>query len=525
MTIVGEAAEDPECEDCGSEPVADDGPPPDTSEPWIEHDPGLRPDDPSDPGPGGPDYDDGEIPPPQWVQDIDREVAAANRNGNGHTDDGTHEEWRARQSQKRQRAVDAGELPADEPTDPRLHHLTGSAYLEMQDTIRAEKNGNAPASPARAGLNIRDAREVAAYVDALPPPSYLFRPVWPSDAYGVLAAEDKAGKTWAMLDAAISVASGTPWLGAFPVERAGRVLAFLGEGGERKMVRRARAISAARGIRFEDLPLRLAFRVPQLSSAYHQQLIAEELAAHPDTVLTIVDPLYLAARGAKGSDLYAMADHLGPIQETAQDAGSGLVISTHYNKTGDGKGPKRITGVGPGAWGRVLATFHVEHRATLPDKTSDVILAFQFRGDEIPESDLRLRRRVRAENPDDLASPLHYATELLPDDDEPAEDPRTEGLRPAAKRVLAHLEESELPLAVRLIGDRVAADGRPLKARTIQDALKALRERDLIDTEPDATDTGAAHYWATSPIHTPHAATCAPPDLDQRTPTLNETSQ
>lgn len=40
---------------------------------------------------------------------------------------------------------------------------------------------------------------------------------------------DKAGKTWAVLDAAVSVASGTPWLGRFACQQ-GSVLVYAGEG-------------------------------------------------------------------------------------------------------------------------------------------------------------------------------------------------------------------------------------------------------------------------------------------------------
>src|SRR6266511_71327 len=76
------------------------------------------------------------------------------------------------------------------------------------------------------------------------PPAWLIEGLWPADAYGVLAAEDKAGKTWAALDLAVSVAAGHPWFGRFACPTPGRVLVFLGEGGERSIVRRLRASAA-----------------------------------------------------------------------------------------------------------------------------------------------------------------------------------------------------------------------------------------------------------------------------------------
>ena len=57
---------------------------------------------------------------------------------------------------------------------------------------------------------IEDLAEVIARVDAAGPPAWLIEGLWPADAYGVLAAEDKAGKTWAALDLGVSVAAGHP---------------------------------------------------------------------------------------------------------------------------------------------------------------------------------------------------------------------------------------------------------------------------------------------------------------------------
>ncbi|MFN2555683.1 MAG: AAA family ATPase [Nitriliruptorales bacterium] len=156
-----------------------------------------------------------------------------------------------------------------------------------------------------------------------------FSPVWPADAYGVVAAEDKAGKTWASLDAAVSVASGSRWMGEYVCAKPGAVLGFLGEGGERKMVRRLRAIGEARGVVTEYLPIRLCFRVPHLTSEDHVAAIGAELGEYPAR-LVIVDPLYLAARGARGSDLYEMGAHLERVQHVVQEAGAALVIVCHW---------------------------------------------------------------------------------------------------------------------------------------------------------------------------------------------------
>jgi len=44
---------------------------------------------------------------------------------------------------------------------------------------------------------------------------WLIRGLWPADAYGIIAAESKAGKTWLALDLAVSAVCGVPFLGQF----------------------------------------------------------------------------------------------------------------------------------------------------------------------------------------------------------------------------------------------------------------------------------------------------------------------
>jgi len=370
--------------------------------------------------------------------------------------------------------------------------------------------------PGPRGLVIEDLAAVLARVDAAGPPAWLVEGLWPRDAYGVFAAEDKAGKTWAILDLAVSVAAGVPWLGAFPCPPSGRVLVFLGEGGERAMVRRLRAIAAHKQVDLGELAalglVRLCFRVPRLTSGQELGQVAGELADRP-AALVVLDPLYLAVgAGATGSNLYAMGAVLAAIQGVCQAAGAALVVVTHWNKTGEGTGAQRISGVGPGAWGRVLASAGVAHRATSPDGASTVVLAVEVVGGETAEQRFRVRRTVRADDPADLASPLRYTVEVLPDAPPPSPGGRAgaeAGLRPSCQWVLAALRAGGAMQTVKQLGDRTAADGHPLKERTLQTALGELDAAGL------ATGTGPApgmpRYWSASdPTSSPADAPGAP---------------
>lgn len=328
-------------------------------------------------------------------------------------------------------------------------------------------------------LRFQTMRELCAEVDAMGPPTWLFRGVWPADAYGVLAAEDKAGKTWAIGDAAVCVATGRLWLGMFPCDAPGPVLVFVGEGGKRNTVRRMRAICEAHGVRAEDLAIVVVDRVPHLSSASQLLEVEQHLAAHPPR-LVILDPLYLAARGSSGSDLYAMGEALEGLQHVCQAAGAALLVVTHFKKQSEtprrgstGRTSARITGVGPSAWGRVLVTGSVESRYTDPDtQRSRVIIGWEIVGGEVPDQTFRTCRQVWSDDPEDLASPLHVTWTVAEDDtDQGAVRGELADAKPAARRVHQILEQASAALTVTEIGDALAAEGRPLKRRTIQDAL------------------------------------------------------
>jgi hypothetical protein len=360
-----------------------------------------------------------------------------------------------------------------------------SEQIGEPDSDHAAGNG-ASATPDRDQLVFRRLADVAAEVDARPPRTYLFEAVWPAGDHGVVAAPDKAGKTWAMVDAAVSAAAGLPWLDIYACRAPGPAVMFAGEGGDAKWLRRIRAVAAHKGLtrdQTDALPIVVCFRAPALGSAGHRGQIREQLA-ESGPALTIIDPLYLAAGGANGADLYAMGAMLGAVQRLTQAAGSSLMLAHHWNKTGTGTGHNRSSGVGPGAWGRVLASVAVAETVTDPaTKETTVEQTWSFRGDEIPDTEATFLRRVRADDPTDLSSPMHYSLVQVEAAD-PVAGPGGR-LKPSAVAVHRVLMRRS-PLSVRQIGDQLAEDqavtGRkPLRARTIQAALSELMNASMIE--------------------------------------------
>ena len=393
--------------------------------------------------------------------------------------------------------------------DGPLEETSGGEVVNLRPATGRARRQALPA----AELAISPYAEVAARVAAAGEPRWLIQGLWPADAYGVLAAQEKAGKTWAALDLAVSVACGRPWLGHFACPTPGPVLVFLGEGGERATVRRIEAIATTKGIDPDQLAdrLRLCFRVPRLAApgaGGELAAIQAELEDHP-AALVVLDPLYLAAAGASGANLYDMGAVLQAIQGVCQAAGCALLVVTHWNKTGDGRGADRISGAGPAAWARVICSVAVHYRGSDPEGASIVLLGVELIGGELADTRFRIRRRIRADDPADLGAPLSYSVEVLAADDEPEDlDPAAAALSKSRQWVLAALRAGGDMQTVKQLGDRLAETGRPLKPRTIQTALGELEAAGLASGSEEGN--GRARYWSPPPpTPAPTAATTA----------------
>ncbi|MCL4761292.1 MAG: AAA family ATPase [Burkholderiales bacterium] len=348
------------------------------------------------------------------------------------------------------------------------------------------------------------AREVA----AAGPRRYLLRGLWPAGDYGVLAGEMKTQKTWIAGDMAVSVASGTPCLGAFPVDDPGPALMLAGEGGKANILRRLRAIAEARGLVADTLPITVCARAPHLTSDVHLALVRAQIAATRPRLVTL-DPLYLSARGANLADLYAMGAVLEALQHDCQRVGAALLVVTHHNRK-PGTGATRIVGAGPAEWGRVLIGLTVRSRHTDPaTRASDVVTDLDVIGGEIPDQTWRVRRKVWADDPDDLDSPLHVETTVEPVEATAGATDPTADLGPAARKLLEALTEATTATTAAALVDAVARrHGHGLKRETVSRTLNDLARRGLVVATDQPTTPGAfgAKLWQL-------AAPCDPCDI------------
>jgi hypothetical protein len=365
-------------------------------------------------------------------------------------------------------------------------------YTPRFDALAAQQAAKwgSPADHGNALFRVENLSTWAREVDAAPDPGWIAEPVWPGDAYGVMAAESKAGKTWAQLDLAIAVATGTKWMNAFPTTQ-GTAVVFLGEGGERNTVRRLRAILKGHGLTEQDLGdhLHLCFRVPHLSDEEHIQEMGRVLADIGEVRLVILDPLYLAAGGANGSSLYDMAAPLEAAQHVTQQAGAALMVVHHFNQTGTGNTARRMSGAGPEEWGRVLATVSVVKSTVFDDgRTETAYLAWSFTGGEIVPITLTVKRTISVENRYDLTSPMTY--EIEPTD-------TVVKLSGTVQAVLNVLTDHDGWLTTGEVHDQVSSS-RDVVRRTVENALSSLHDDGHVERDGKKA-TGYSYRVPTPP--------------------------
>jgi AAA domain len=349
-------------------------------------------------------------------------------------------------------------------------------WATFEDPSRAEITARAveAAKDARArtpALEFQTIAEACAEVDNAGPRRFLIRGIWPAGVHGVHAAEMKAQKTWNGCDLAVSVASETDWLGAYPIDDSGSVIFFIGEGGKPNIIRRLRSICASRGLRLEDLPIWLCVRSPRLQDAQHMALFEQQVQiVRPK--LVILDPLYLSVGSANGTDLSTVGQVLEKPQHVCEVAGAALFVVTHTNRK-EGRGASRITGAGPAEWGRVLIVGTVTSKATNAETLeTTVVTELDIAGGEVPERMVKIRRRIYSDDPDDLDSPLHYSVEAL------AVDAPTEtsghGLGPAADKLLEAMAATGGGTGPQLVDAISARHGHGLTRQTVSEKLNAL---------------------------------------------------
>ncbi|MEO0851880.1 MAG: AAA family ATPase [Cyanobacteria bacterium J06648_11] len=164
---------------------------------------------------------------------------------------------------------------------------------------------------------------------------WLVESLWAAQAVGIVGGTPKTGKTWAVLELALAVASGVKALGRFAVPDPGPVLFYPAEDRAADIRRRAELLCQPRGLALEELGLYIleSDRLHLDDDADAAQL--EEALNTLRPKLLVLDPLVRLHAGSENS-----TDHvsrvLGYLRELQRKFGVAIMLTHHLSKKGKG---------------------------------------------------------------------------------------------------------------------------------------------------------------------------------------------
>jgi RecA-family ATPase len=170
--------------------------------------------------------------------------------------------------------------------------------------------------------------------DAATQPRWLVENLWAASGVGVIGGTPKSLKTWVGLDLAVSVATGTPCLGCFPVHQHGPVLIYLAEDRLCAVRERLDSLVTHRRCSLEQLDVHV-ITSPSLSLDVEpdvRRLDATVAALRPKMLL--LDPFVRLVRSADENSAQDVAGILAVLREIQRRHDVAVVVTHHTRKNG-----------------------------------------------------------------------------------------------------------------------------------------------------------------------------------------------
>lgn len=218
------------------------------------------------------------------------------------------------------------------------------------------------------------------------PPAWLVESIWGRAAHGVWAGDYKTYKSTLLMDLAVSVASGRPFLNSFPVHRTGPVYYIQEENSHAFMHDRLHRIVQSKGLGNIVIPNGrrtsplmefghdLDFHLSNLSGfdlTNSAHLMGLDLWAKDHRpALIILDPLYRLAPGADENSAVEMSPLLSALADISAQNDCALILAHHYNKPSTEKQGQRAGHriSGTGVFGRWFESSVYAERAGDPEQ-------------------------------------------------------------------------------------------------------------------------------------------------------------
>lgn len=160
---------------------------------------------------------------------------------------------------------------------------------------------------------------------------WLVESLIPKQATMIIGGEQGLGKSWMLLDLAFSLASGTPWMGLFPTQKA--TVLYVDEENAPQLVRERvqKLLSARPELNAEDLPVH--FRIGQgldLTNDESRGLLVQQIRELKPT-LVIIDSL-VRSNGAEENSASEMRRVFAQVKRLMDEFGTSFVFADHEAK-------------------------------------------------------------------------------------------------------------------------------------------------------------------------------------------------
>ncbi len=185
------------------------------------------------------------------------------------------------------------------------------------------------ATPAQPFATLR-AAELA---ERTAPVAWLAENLFLRAGAGILGGAPKSCKSFFALDLCVAVASGTPCAGHFHIPEKGPVTLLCAEDPHAVVVSRLRALSCARGLALDSLPLEVIIE-PVVRLPEGLERLAATLAQHKPSLL-LLDPLIRLHRADENSAA-EMSIILDGLRDLARTSKSAILLVHHARKAAAG---------------------------------------------------------------------------------------------------------------------------------------------------------------------------------------------
>jgi len=306
--------------------------------------------------------------------------------------------------------------------------------------------------------------------------SWLVQDWLPEATIGFVVAPPGSFKTWLAFDMAVSVATGMPFLGEYPVQRTGPVLLIQQEDFHGDIAQRLAIILQSRldlkaeiteDGQFEvKVPPEIPIYIhPDRNLRFADQVVMDALELRIQELrpaLVILDPLYSAAM----TDDYMTksAEQMLRLKIMRDRYGCSFLVAHHTTKYADNMERSRL-------WGSQFlnALLETGWQVKRSENGGSIIVRRHFKVAKNPAEDVRVEFDIETDNP-----PYRYHAKVLTGAEV------VESGTDLNSKILDLLRENEQPMSINEIADALG-----VHRSTISRRMKALRQDSVVQKDAD----------------------------------------